>query len=149
MIRSRNLGVSAAVDDVRLPFTMNATVTYGDPPSRDPLPDPLPPGWVRIPISFQVMLPEEIMQQAWCGGSSSASAGTAGAPASIAPHSLRLDTGPRRDGDRTWQAFAHIPGTSAYIAIETPTTHGRIHYNKFGIHIVPAPPQPPETRDQV
>ena len=27
--------------------------------------------------------------------------------------------------------------------IETPTTRGRIHYNKFGAHIVPAPPQPP------
>ncbi len=71
---------------------MNAIVTYGDPPPRDPLPEPLPPGWVCIPVSFQVMLPAEFMEQATHGGSSAASAGTS---ASIVPHSLRLGTGPR------------------------------------------------------
>ncbi len=109
MIRGSNFGASAAVDDVRLPFSMNATVTYGDPPPRGPLPDPLPPGWVRIPVSFQVMLPVEIMQQpAACGGSSSASAGTPGATVSIVPHSLRLGTEPGQDGDRTWQDFGAL-----------------------------------------
>ena len=48
--------------DVKLPFTMTATVSSGDAPSV-PLPGPLPPGWVRIPVTIEVMLPAEVADQ--------------------------------------------------------------------------------------
>ena len=51
------------MDEARLPFTMNATVSYGTL-SPEPLPDQLLPGWVRIPVSFQVMLPAEVIEGA-------------------------------------------------------------------------------------
>ena len=51
---------SSLLDDARLAFTMNATVSYGTSPP-EPLPNQLPPEWVRIPASFQVMLPAEVM----------------------------------------------------------------------------------------
>ncbi len=93
------------MDDVRLPFTMNATVTFGDPPEWNPLPDPLPPDWIRIPVSFAVYLPVEIWQRAMREGWTPALAEAVSAQISIVPHSLRLGTGPKQDGDRTWQDF--------------------------------------------
>ena len=42
-------------DEVRLPFTMRATVTRGGPPP-EPLPDLLPPGWAKIPIAIEAVL---------------------------------------------------------------------------------------------
>ena len=57
-----------ALTNVSLPFRMQAAVTYGDPP--DPVEGrpvdlkDLPLGWVRIPISIDVTLTEEILEQA-------------------------------------------------------------------------------------
>ena len=93
------------MDEARLPFTMNATVSYGTSPP-EPLPDRLPPGWVRIPVSFQVMLPAEVMEGARQGGASSAGSGHGpGTPMSIVPHSLRLGAGTHPNDGRTWQDF--------------------------------------------
>ncbi len=39
------------MDEVRLPFTMQATVARGGRPP-EPIPDPLLPGWVRIPVTI-------------------------------------------------------------------------------------------------
>ncbi len=92
------------MDVARLPFTMNATVSYGDAPP-EPLPDRLPPGWVRIPVSFQVMLPAEVMEGARQGAPSAASGHGPGTSVSIVPHSLRLGAGAHPDDGRTWQDF--------------------------------------------
>ena len=112
MIRGSNLGAPSAVDNVRLLFTMKATVTFGGSPPRDPLPDPLPPGWVRIPVPFQVMLPAEIMQPAAHGGRRPLRPGRpvrrcrscrircASAPGRVG--------GPGRDGNRTWRDFGAL-----------------------------------------
>ena len=74
-------------DEARLPFTMNATVSYGASPP-EPLPDRLPPGWVRIPVSFQVMLPAEVMEGARQDSPSAGSGHGPGTPVLIVPHSL-------------------------------------------------------------
>ena len=92
------------MDKARLPFTMKATVTYTDAPP-ELLPDRLPPGWVRIPVSFQVMLPAEVMEGARHGGPSTGSGHGPGASVSIVPHSLRLGAGGHPAGGRTWQDF--------------------------------------------
>ncbi len=49
--------------DVKLPFTMSAAVSAGDLPPDQRLPERLPPGWVRIPITIEVMLPVEVMDR--------------------------------------------------------------------------------------
>ena len=91
------------LNEARLPFTMNAAVSYGASPPK-PLPDQLPPGWVRIPVSFQIMLPAEVMEGARRGGASSAGSGHGpGTSVSIVPHSLRLGAGTHSDDGRTWQ----------------------------------------------
>ncbi len=92
------------MDKARLPFTMKATVTYTDAPP-EPLPDRLLPGWVRIPVSFQVMLPAEVMEGARQGSPSAGSDHGSGTPVSIVPHSLRLGAGAHPDDGRTWQDF--------------------------------------------
>ena len=47
-------------------------MTYGDlAPERRP--DELPPGWLRVPASFQVMLPSEAMKHARHRGSAAGS----------------------------------------------------------------------------
>ncbi|MGI4746626.1 MAG: polymorphic toxin type 50 domain-containing protein [Janthinobacterium lividum] len=92
------------MNEVRLPFTMKATVTYGGAPP-EPLPDQLPPGWVRIPVSFQVTLPAEVMEHARQGGSSAGSGHGPGASVSIVPHSLRLETGGHPAGGPIWKDF--------------------------------------------
>ena len=48
---------AVAQDGARLSFTMNATVTYSDSPP-EPLPDQLPPGWVRILVSNSSIIRE-------------------------------------------------------------------------------------------
>ncbi len=91
------------MDDVLIPFTMQATVTYGEPPPADPLDDgPLPLGWVRIPVSFQITLPPEVLEGASQGGAAHAATD---ATIPIVPHSLRLGTDPHAEGGRTWQDF--------------------------------------------
>ncbi len=92
------------MNEARLPFTMKATVTYGGAP-REPLPDQLPPGWVRIPVSFQVTLPAEAMKHASQGGSAAGSGHGPGASVSIVPHSLRVGAGGHPAGGRTWKDF--------------------------------------------
>ncbi len=92
------------MNEARLPFTMKATVTYGDSPP-EPLPDQLPPGWVRIPVSFQVTLPAWVMEHARQGGPSAGSDHGSRPSVSIVPHSLRLGTGGHLAGGRTWQDF--------------------------------------------
>lgn len=92
------------MNEARLPFTMKATVTRGGAPP-EPLPDQLPPGWVRIPVSFQVTLPAEAMEHTRQGGPSVGSGHGLGASVSIVPHSLRLDTGGHPAGGRTWKDF--------------------------------------------
>ncbi|MGI4745973.1 MAG: polymorphic toxin type 50 domain-containing protein [Janthinobacterium lividum] len=115
---------------------MKATVTYGDAPP-EPLPDQLRSGWMRIPVSFQVTLPAEVMEHTRQGGSSVGSGHGSGASVSIVPHSLRLGTGRHPAG-----------GAGATVnAAMTPTTRGKIHYGKDGAHIVPAPLHPPEPGD--
>ena len=84
---------------------MNAKVSYGTSPP-ELLPDRLPPGWVRLPVSFQVMLPAEVMEGARQVGASSAGSGHGpGTSVSIMPHSLRLGAGTHADDGRTWQDF--------------------------------------------
>ncbi len=48
------------MDDVTLPFTMTASVSSGGAAPDAPLPEQLPPGWVRIPVTIEVMLPPEV-----------------------------------------------------------------------------------------
>ena len=43
--------------DIHLPFSMTADISLGAAPLAAPEDDPLPPGWVRIPVSFQITLP--------------------------------------------------------------------------------------------
>ena len=94
------------MDDVLIPFTMQATVTYGEPPPPDPLDDgPLPLGWVRIPVSFQITLPPEVLEGASRGGAAHPGPD---APIPIVPHSLRLGSGPHAEGGRTWQDFGAL-----------------------------------------
>lgn len=62
MLGSRSTGASL-LDQARLAFRMKANVDRAAS-STDALPDLLPPGWVRIPVSFQVTLPAEIMDHA-------------------------------------------------------------------------------------
>ncbi len=83
---------------------MKATVTYGGAPP-EPLPDQLPPGWVRIPVSFQATLPAEVMEHTRQGGPSVGSGHGPGASVSIVPHSLRLGAGAHPDDGRTWKDF--------------------------------------------
>ena len=90
------------MNEARLPFTMKATVTYGGA-LPEPLPDQLPPGWVRIPVSFQVTLPAEAMEHARQGGSSAGSGDGPGPSVSIVPHSLRLGAGAGLRGGRSWK----------------------------------------------
>lgn len=90
------------MNEARLPFTMNARVSYGDPPP-EPFSDQLPPGWIRIPVSFQVTLPAEVMEQARQGGSSAGSGDGPGPSVSIVPHSLRLGAGAHPDDGQTSQ----------------------------------------------
>ena len=90
------------MDEARLPFTMNATVSYGTSPP-EPLPDRLPPGWVRIPVSFQVTLPAEVMEGARQGSPSTGAGHGPGTSVSIVPHSLRLDAGAGSKGGRSWE----------------------------------------------
>ena len=52
---------------VSLPFTMRASITRGDPPPR-PIPDPLPPGWVRIPIAIPISISHAMAYHLWHGG---------------------------------------------------------------------------------
>ena len=92
------------MNEARLPFTMKATVTYGGAP-REPLPAQLLPGWVRIPVSFQVTLPAEAMEHARQGGSSAGSGHGPVASVSIVPHSLRVGAGGHPVGGRTWKDF--------------------------------------------
>ena len=68
------------MDDIRIPFTMQAAVAP-DGPSPDPFEGRLPPGWVRIPVSLRVALPAEVLD---------GTAGAAGTPVAIVPHDLRL-----------------------------------------------------------
>ncbi len=95
------------MDDVLIPFTMQATVTYGEPPPPlDPLDDgPLPLGWVRIPVSFQITLPPELLEGASRGGAAHADLD---APIPIVPHSLRLGTDLHAEGGRTWTDFGTL-----------------------------------------
>ncbi len=51
------------MDHVKLPFTMSAAVSAGDAPPDAPLLEQLPPGWVRIPVTIEIMLPSEVVDQ--------------------------------------------------------------------------------------
>ncbi len=57
------------MDDVKLPFTMTATVCSGNAPPVAPLPDLLPPEWVRIPVTVEIMLPPEVADRLQATGS--------------------------------------------------------------------------------
>ncbi len=50
------------MDDVKLPFTMMASVSAGGATPDAPLPDLLPPGWVRLPVTIEIMLPPEVVE---------------------------------------------------------------------------------------
>ena len=94
---------AAAMDDISLPFTMQATVVHGEPPPSDPLDEgPLPSGWVRIPVSFQITLPTELSEG---GGRRGTPPSGADAKVALVPHSLRLGTGQPGEDERTWQDF--------------------------------------------
>lgn len=80
------------MDEDRLPFTMKATVTCDDQPP-EPLPDQLQPGWVRMPVAFQVMLPAEVMETTGHHGSAAAPAHGPGTSVSMAPLRPRLAPG--------------------------------------------------------
>ena len=56
------------MDDVKLPFTMTATVSSGGTAPVAPS-GPLPPGWVRIPVTIEVMLPPELADRLQAPGS--------------------------------------------------------------------------------
>ena len=58
------------MNETRLPFTMKATANFDDPQAEYSH-DPLPPGWVRLPVSFQITLPSDVMQHVGRGSSPS------------------------------------------------------------------------------
>ncbi len=60
------------MDDVKLPFTMTATVSPGDAAPVAPLSGLLPPGWVRIPVTIEIMLPSELADRLQAPGSGGA-----------------------------------------------------------------------------
>ncbi len=61
--------------DVKLPFTMIATVLSGQAPPVGPVPDLLPPKWVRIPVTVEIMLPPEVADRLQAAGSRAPSLG--------------------------------------------------------------------------
>ncbi len=56
------------MDDVKLPFTMTATVSPGEAAPVAPLSGLLPPEWVRIPVTIEVMLPLELADRLQASG---------------------------------------------------------------------------------
>ena len=88
------------MDDIRIPFTMQAAVAP-DGPSPDPFEGRLPPGWVRIPVSLRVALPAEVLD---------GTAGAAGTPVAIMPHDLRLGGEPWSGDGQTWEDPGVAPG---------------------------------------
>ncbi len=50
--------------DIALPFTMDAAIKYGAAPLPASADDPMPPGWVRIPVALQITLPAGFADQA-------------------------------------------------------------------------------------
>ena len=52
------------MDDVKLPFTMTAAVSTADAAAdATQQQQPLPPGWVRIPVTIKIMLPMGLVEQ--------------------------------------------------------------------------------------
>ena len=54
--------------DVKLPFAMSASVSTGDTPPVALLPDLLPPGWVRLPVTIEIVLPAEVVDHLQAAG---------------------------------------------------------------------------------
>ena len=55
------------MSEIQLPFSMQAEISVGAARVAEPDDDPLPPGWVRIPVSFQITLPAGLMDRAAAG----------------------------------------------------------------------------------
>ena len=84
------------MNEVRLPFTMQATVTRGGPPP-EPIPDPLPPGWVRIPVALQVNLSDAMADHLLDGGTAWDADDVAGL--AVVTNSMRFDFARAQTGD--------------------------------------------------
>ena len=47
-----------------MPFSMQAELSLGTARVAEPDDEPLPPGWIRIPVSFEVTLPGGLADRA-------------------------------------------------------------------------------------
>lgn len=102
---------SSLLDEARLPFTMSATVSYGGSPPGPSL-DQLPADWVRLPVSFQVTLPAEVMEGAAQAGASAGSGQDLRTSVSILPHAGWPGVAAPPDDGRTWQDQPASPGAA-------------------------------------
>ena len=84
------------MDGVSSPFTTQATMTRGGP-LPEPIPNPLTPGWVRIPVTVQIRLSEEVAEYFLHSGPAPDPDDEAGF--AMLANSMRLDFARAQTGD--------------------------------------------------